>query len=222
MAGDGPKFLVDDGPAPTVDEEPPTTVEQPVGPTPEQRAAIEAVLAGTSAAACVHCKTADCAPVYLVLSHDQFTHERRFRFTHGSEPVRQPFAPHVTMMCTPCYRRVDGMRTLATRMRWRFGAGLVVACGYVVGGLAHAPSAIVLTLLFGGMGIMAVCGVLGYSAAKDADSRLPLPSMLLGGDLITVIVSRDRTAIAAFLDKNKLAFLDPTELDRLVAREKSP
>jgi hypothetical protein len=120
VAGDGPRFLVDDGAPAAVHEESPAppVVDQcaanddylagrlvvaPVEPSPELRTAIAAVFGGTSAkpGVCAHCQSADCAPIYLMLSNDQFAHERRFRFKHGTEPVRQRFAPHVAMMCTP-------------------------------------------------------------------------------------------------------------------------
>jgi hypothetical protein len=213
---DAPKFLGDDGPVPAA----PVVEKAPVELTPEQLAAIEAVMAGrpVKPAACSQCKSADCAPVYFMLSHDQFEHDRRFRFKHGTEPVRQRYAPHVGMMCTKCYARAEAMRRLASRTRWGVIAGMVLACGYFVGALAHASTPLVLTLLFGGIGIAVVFGVVAVTASKTGEGLLPLPKMMLGGDLFIQVVSRDRGDIDAFLDKAKLVFLDPTELDRLVAR----
>jgi hypothetical protein len=212
---DAPKFLGDDGPVPPA----PVVEKAPVELTPEQLAAIEAVMAGRAVkpAACAQCRSAECAPVYFMLSHDRFEMDRRFRFKHGTEPVRQPYAPHVGMMCTRCYWRAESMRRTSRRALWGAGAGLVMACGYFVGALAHASSAVVLTLLFGGIGVAVLFGTVAVTVGKAAEALLPLPKMILG-DLYIRVVSRDRADIEAFLDRNKLAFLDPAELDRLVAR----
>ncbi len=213
---DAPKFLGDDGPVPAA----PVVQKKPVELTPEQIAAIEAVMAGrpVKSAACSQCESADCAPVYFVLSHARFEHDRRFRFEHGTEPVRQPWAPHVGMMCTRCYGRAESMRNLASRAKWGVIAGIVMACGYFVGALAHASTPLVLTLLFGGIGIAVVFGVVAVTVAKTAEAMLPLPKILLGGDLFIHVVSRERAGIDAFVEKHKLAFLDEAEIDRLVAR----
>jgi len=187
----------------------------PVGPTPEQRAAIEALLAGQPIA-CAQCKSPKCAPVFLLLSHDRYQLDHRFRFKHGSEPVRQPFAPVVAMMCTPCFRRAERLRRSARIATVGFAVGLAIACGYFVGALAQAPTNVVLALLFGGAAIAALSGVFVFTSRKAVRNALPLPA--LGGDLFIHVVSRDRAAITQFLDEQKLAFLDPAEVDRLVAR----
>lgn len=213
---DAPKFLGDDGPVPAA----PVVEKEPVELTPEQLAAIEAVMAGrpVKAAACSRCKSADCAPVYFMLSHDQFEHDRRFRFKHGTDSVRQRYAPHVGMMCTRCFGRAESMRRFASRAKWGVIAGMVMACGYFVGALAHASTPLVLTLLFGGIGIAVVFGAVAVTVAKTAEAMLPLPKMVLGGDLFIHVVSRDRAGIDAFVDKHRLAFTDDGELERLVAR----
>ena len=212
---DAPKFLGDDGPVPPA----PVVENKPVELTPEQLAAIEAVMAGRAVkpAACARCKSAKCAPVYFMLSHDRFEMDRRFRFKHGTEPVRQRYAPHVGMMCASCFARAEAMRRMSSRAKWGALLGMVIVCGYFVGALAHASTPLVLTLLFGGIGVAVVFGAVAVTVGKAAEALLPLPKMILG-DLCIHVVSRDRADIDAFLEKTKLAFLDETELDRLVAR----
>ena len=60
--------------------------------------------------------------------------------------------------------------------------------------------------------------MIAVTLSKSAEALLPLPKMIMGGDLFIHVVSRDRADIDAFLEKTKLAFLDEGELDRLVAR----
>lgn len=216
MSGEGPKFLVGD----EAEMPPPAAEPEPAGPTPEQRAAIEDYLAGRSlvTAKCSRCKSAECAPVYMMLVHSQFSSEQRFRFKHGSEPVHQPYAPHVTMMCTPCYWRADGLRKTGERVRWGIVVGLLICVVAMATAFAKVSSGLFVALLFGGFAVTVISGAIANAAVNQSDKALALPRMILGGDLVTRVVSRDRAAIGAFLEKEKLVFLDPTEIDRLVQR----
>jgi len=212
---DEPRFLrsgdTADEPAPSAAADAP-----PTEPTPEQRAAIEAVLAGRSdevaPRTCIGCDSTDTSPAFVLVNYGSHEIARRYSIVGTISIQRSTLAPSVSPMCERCYARVA-----ANRMRHRVGAvvaatGIIIGMGYFVAALAMASTAVSLSLLFGGGALMALAMVHAVFNQRALHAQLKLPKL---PGMAVLVVSRKREELERMLERAQLSSLElQNQIDR--------
>jgi hypothetical protein len=147
---------------------------------------------------CVTCGSAQTAPTYVLVEHSPIEVGRMGR----DKVVRRVLEPVPLQLCAPCLARVQLARKRAKIVAGIALSGVAVACGYFVGAVAGAPTAVVLALLFGGMGTFALGVVLMIAMQSALIRSLPIADNR-GRNIL--LVTTERAELDRELDKHRLA-----------------
>ncbi|HEY5926077.1 MAG TPA: hypothetical protein VIV11_30535 [Kofleriaceae bacterium] len=185
-------------------------------PTPEQRAVIEAVLAGrideVAPRGCIGCDSLECAPVYVLLDHSAVEVGRRYSIFGAISIQSSRLVPCVMPMCAACWARIAANRRHRRVGAWVAGIGLVVAMGYFVAALTRSSTPVALVLLFGGGGVAALGMVYAVLMDRSLHKHLRLSKVL---QPTVLVVSKDRKELDRSLERCKLSSLElQNEIDR--------
>lgn len=134
--------------------------------------------------------------------------------------VRRVLQTQELALCAPCLARVRRARSRHKIVAGIALSGVVIATGYMVGTFAGASTAIVLTCLFGGMGLFAVGAALLVVMQSVLIRSLPIPDNR-GRNLL--LVTDDRAELDRLLASRHLASAEiRNKLERSASAEPLP
>src|SRR5690349_2424494 len=123
------------------------------------------------------CDASECSPVYVLLNHSSYEIGRRYQIFGSISIQRSTLAPCVMPMCERCYGLAMANRRWQKVGAFAAIAGIVLGTGYLVAGLASAPTVVALTLLFSGAGLLAAGMINAVAQQRALNAQLKLPKL---------------------------------------------
>jgi hypothetical protein len=157
-----------------------------------------------SVSTCVTCRACPGSLAYVLIEHSPTR--------TGYDVICRVVEPYPLHVCSPCLARIHAWRRRTKIVAGVALGGIALACGYIVGGLFGAPTAVVLGMLFGGFGAFAVGVALMIAMQRFLVASLPIEANR-GRNIL--LVTTDRNELERELDRLRLAFAEVrNELDR--------
>jgi hypothetical protein len=157
---------------------------------------------------CVTCRASPGALTYVLVEHSP----TKVGFDGRNDVIRRVVEPYPLQVCGPCLARIRVQRRRAKLVAGVALAGIVVACGYLVGALLGASTPVVVGLLFGGFGAFTVGAVLMLVLQRALIASLPIEANR-GRNIL--LVTTDDAELERELDKLRLASAEiRNQLDR--------